>query len=42
MDVMMPADPLRRIPALYHFTDRRNLELIRKLKGLYPLDLPHG
>lgn len=30
-------DRLKRIPVLYHFTDRRNLELIRKLGGLYPL-----
>jgi hypothetical protein len=35
-DVMIK-DPLKRIPFLYHFTDRRNLELISKLGGLYPL-----
>jgi len=28
---------LKRIPVLYHFTDRRNLALIRELGGLYPL-----
>jgi hypothetical protein len=33
---MMP-DPLKRIPFLDHFTDRRNLDLIRRLGGLYPL-----
>jgi hypothetical protein len=33
----MIADALKRIPFLYHFTDRRNLDLIRKLGGLYPL-----
>jgi ssDNA thymidine ADP-ribosyltransferase, DarT len=30
-------DPLKRIPYLYHFTDRRNLDLIRGLGGLYPI-----
>ena len=34
---MSPDDPLLRIPVLYHFTDRRNLLLIRQLGGLYPL-----
>jgi hypothetical protein len=34
---MTPPDPLKRIPFLYHFTDRRNLDLIRELGGLYPL-----
>lgn len=33
----MKKDPLRRISVLYHFTDRRNLPLIRELGGLYPL-----
>jgi hypothetical protein len=33
----MIKDPLKHIPVLYHFTDRRNLELIRKLGGLYQL-----
>ncbi len=33
----MTTDALKRIPFLYHFTDRRNLEFIRKLGGLYPL-----
>ena len=30
-------DPLQQIPFLYHFTDRRNLALIRSLGGLFPL-----
>jgi hypothetical protein len=30
-------DPLKRITLLYHFTDRRNLPLIRQHGGLYPL-----
>src|ERR1700726_1329611 len=30
-------DPLKRITLLYHFTDRRNLSLIRDLGGLSPL-----
>jgi hypothetical protein len=34
---MTTPDPLKRIPFLYHFTDRRNVDLIRKLGGLYPL-----
>ena len=34
---MSPTDPLLRITTLYHFTDRRNLALIRELGGLYPL-----
>jgi hypothetical protein len=34
---MPEIDPLRRIPFLYHFTDRRNLQLIREMGGLYPL-----
>jgi len=33
----MTQDTLKRIPFLYHFTDRRNLDLIRELGGLYPL-----
>jgi hypothetical protein len=33
----MAQDPLKRISFLYHFTDRRNLPLIRELGGLYPL-----
>lgn len=28
---------LQKIPLVYHFTDRRNLALIRELGGLYPL-----
>ena len=31
------SDPLRRITLLYHFTDRRNLSLIRRHGGLYPM-----
>ena len=34
---MPEADPLSRIPHLFHFTDRRNLPLIRDMGGLYPL-----
>jgi len=34
---MTNVDPLGRITLLFHFTDRRNLRLIRKLGGLYPL-----
>jgi hypothetical protein len=34
---MPEIDPLRRIPFLYHFTDRRNLPLIRERGGLFPL-----
>lgn len=34
---MSDSDPLKRITLLYHFTDRRNLKLIRELGGLYPL-----
>jgi len=33
----MGIDPLSRITLLYHFTDRRNLPLIRAHGGLYPL-----
>jgi hypothetical protein len=33
----MMTDPLKRIPVLFHFTDRRNLEFIRKHGGLHPL-----
>lgn len=29
---------LLQIPRLFHFTDRRNLPLIRELGGLYPLE----
>ncbi len=34
---MPETDLLREIPYLYHFTDRRNLSLIRELGGLQPL-----
>lgn len=34
---MVNIDPLRYIPGLYHFTDLRNLPLIRAHGGLYPL-----
>lgn len=30
-------DSLDKVPLLYHFTDRRNLDLIKKLGGLLPL-----
>jgi hypothetical protein len=33
----MTANPLDQIPRLHHFTDRRNLDLIRQLGGLHPL-----
>lgn len=33
----MTVEQLKRIPRLYHFTDRRNLALIRKHGGLLPL-----
>jgi hypothetical protein len=33
----VPVDPLSRIPILFHFTDRRNLALIRERGGLFPL-----
>jgi hypothetical protein len=32
----MTIDRLEKIPMLYHFTDRRNLDLIRKHGGLHP------
>jgi hypothetical protein len=32
----MTKDQLKTIPALFHFTDRRNLPMIRELGGLYP------
>jgi hypothetical protein len=34
---MNTPDPLSRIPVLYHFTDLRNLPLIRQLGGLLPM-----
>lgn len=34
----MPIDSLDKIPRLFHFTDRRNLDLIRMHGGLYPID----
>ena len=33
---MTAPDPLLQIPRLYHFTDRRNLPLIRQHGGLHP------
>lgn len=30
-------DTLDKVPLLYHFTDRRNLPLIREMGGLHPL-----
>jgi hypothetical protein len=32
----MPITTVGQIPHLYHFTDRRNLDSIRQLGGLYP------
>jgi hypothetical protein len=32
----MTSSPLHKIPRLYHFTDRRNLESIRRHGGLHP------
>jgi hypothetical protein len=32
----MTIDSLEKIPQLYHFTDRRNLDFIRKHGGLHP------
>jgi ssDNA thymidine ADP-ribosyltransferase, DarT len=34
---MVQIDDLNRIPLLYHFTDRRNVPLIKKMGGLFPL-----
>jgi len=34
---MAGIDPLKRITLLYHFTDRRNLPLIREHGGIYPV-----
>ena len=31
-------DSLDKIPVLYHFTDRRNLEFVRKYGGLHPFN----
>lgn len=33
----MAIDKLANVPLLYHFTDRRNLPLIKELGGLYPI-----
>lgn len=33
----MAIDNLAKVPFLYHFTDRRNLPLIKELGGLYPI-----
>lgn len=33
----MAIDAVEKIPLLYHFTDRRNLDLIREMGGLYPI-----
>ncbi|MGE3370826.1 MAG: DarT ssDNA thymidine ADP-ribosyltransferase family protein [Rhizobiaceae bacterium] len=35
--VMVAIDSIAKIPFLYHFTDRRNLPLIREMGGLFPL-----
>ena len=34
---MSAADPLQQITLLYHFTDRRNVPIIRRHGGLYPM-----
>lgn len=34
---MADSDPLKRVTLLYHFTDRRNLPVILKHGGLYPM-----
>jgi hypothetical protein len=34
---MVQIDALTRIPFLYHFTDRRNVPLIKQMGGLFPL-----
>lgn len=36
---MQNLDPLTYIPCFYHFTDRRNVPLIRQLGGILPLTL---
>ncbi len=33
----MAIDKLEKVPLLYHFTDRRNLPIIKEMGGLYPL-----
>ncbi|MGI2035135.1 DarT ssDNA thymidine ADP-ribosyltransferase family protein [Rhizobium panacihumi] len=33
----MAIDMLAKVPLLYHFTDRRNIPLIKEMGGLYPL-----
>lgn len=33
----MAIDTLAKVPLLYHFTDRRNIPLIKEMGGLYPL-----
>ena len=33
----MAIDTLEKVPLLYHFTDRRNLPVIKEMGGLYPL-----
>jgi len=35
----MAIDTLAKIPLLYHFTDRRNLPLIKEMGGLFPIAL---
>jgi hypothetical protein len=34
---MTKIDSIYKIPSLYHFTDQRNLPIIRELGGLYPM-----
>lgn len=33
----MAIDKLEKVPLLYHFTDRRNIPLIKEMGGLYPM-----
>lgn len=37
----MGIDTLAKVPLLYHFTDRRNLPIIKEMGGLYPLSQLH-
>jgi hypothetical protein len=35
--IMVQIDALNQIPFLYHFTDRRNVPIIKQMGGLFPL-----
>lgn len=37
----MGIDTLAKVPLIYHFTDRRNLSIIKEMGGLYPLSQLH-